>query len=107
MTETARFRNQNRYASTQNMKPSDAFGPWTEGLPPCERIARCRTLRAVARMIAGPRADALSSALACAESDPSHLDRALDALDRLASLDRRKILASYQPVMLPPRPCAA
>ena len=89
------------------MTAADQFGPWAPDLDPCERRARCRTLRAVARLMAGPRADALCSALACAETDSSHLDRALAALDRLASLDRRKILASYGPVMLPPAPCAA
>ena len=46
------------------MKPADAFGPWATGLSRCEQIARYRTLRVVARLIAGPRADALSSALA-------------------------------------------
>lgn len=89
------------------MKPSDAFGPWATGLSRCEQIARCRTLCAVARLIAGPRANDLSSALACAEADPLHLNRALVALDRLASLDRRRILSSYGPVMTAPTPCAA
>lgn len=89
------------------MKSIDAFGPWAASLSPCERIARCRTLRAVARLLAGSRADALCSALACAETDASHLNRALGALDRLAALDRRRILASYGPVMVAPTPCTA
>lgn len=89
------------------MKPSDEFGPWAPNLDSCERRARCRTLRAVARLLAGQRADALCDALACSETDPVHLDRALAALDRLASLDRRRILASYGPVMTAPPPCAA
>jgi hypothetical protein len=87
------------------MTPADQFGPWAVGLSTCERIARCRTLRAVARLMAGPRASALCDALACSEADPSHLDRALSALDRLASLDRRRILGSYHPVMVAPAPC--
>lgn len=55
--------------------------------------------------MAGPRASTLCDALACSEADPSHLDRALAALDRLASLDRRRILGSYGPVMTAPAPC--
>lgn len=89
------------------MKPADAFGPWAPNLQPCERVARCRSLRAVARVLAGRRAEALCDALACAEADATHLDRALVALDRLAPLDRRGILASYGPVMSAPAPCAA
>ena len=89
------------------MNSSDAFGPWAPNLSTCERVARCRTLRAVARLMAGPRASTLCDALACSEADPLHLDRALAALDRLASLDRRRILGSYGPVMTAPAPCGA
>lgn len=89
------------------MKPSDHFGPWKPGLDPCERRAQLRGLRAIARLYLGPRGTDLCDALACAEHDAGALERALVALDRLASLDRRKVLASFAGIMRPPEPCAS
>lgn len=73
----------------------DRWGPFASGLDPCERRARLRSLRAIARLHIGPRGAALDAALNAAESDEDQLPKALTALDRLASLDRRRVLASY------------
>lgn len=59
-------------------------------------------MRAVAGLVAGPRADAFAGHLLDAETDEAALDLAADALDALASLDRRKILASYGARAAPP-----
>lgn len=85
------------------MTSRPTFGPWRPGLADAELRARCRSLRAVAGLLAGPRADALCAALLAAETDPSALDLAADELDRLAPLDMRRVLASYGQRAAPPR----
>ena len=75
--------------------PADQFGPWAAGLDPAEQRARLRAMRALARVHCGPRAADLVRLLAQAETDPAALEPALAALDRLASNDRRHVLASY------------
>lgn len=66
----------------------DHFGPWRPDLEPGERLARTRSLRAIVRLLAGPRGIVLADRLRQAETD----DAALDALE---PVDRRRILASY------------
>ena len=73
----------------------DQFGPWMPGLEAVEQRARLRAMRALARVLCGPRAADLVHLLAQAEADPTALEPALAALDRLASYDRRNVLASY------------
>lgn len=75
--------------------PRDRFGPWAPGLDAPELRARLRAMRALARVHCGPRAADLVRQLAQAEADPAALEPALAALNRLASNDRRHILASY------------
>lgn len=77
------------------MEPSRSYGPWAPGLDQAELRARLRSLRAIARIVAGPRADSLGTLLLQAERDATALEPAADALDRLAPLDRRSILGSY------------
>lgn len=77
------------------MAPSRQFGPWAPDLDPAEQRARLRALRAIARLLAGPRAADLVRLLARAEHDAEVLVPAAAALDRLEPLDRRKILGSY------------
>lgn len=84
------------------MTDRPTFGPWRPGIDAAERRARCRSMRAVAGLLIGPRADALCEALIAAETDPDALDQAAVELDRLASLDRRHILASYGTRAKPP-----
>ncbi|MCJ2080310.1 hypothetical protein [Methylobacterium sp. J-090] len=82
------------------MALSRQFGPWVSDLDPAERRARLRALRAIARLLAGPRADPLVRLLAQAEGDDDVLMPAADALE---PLDRRKILASYSRLGTRPR----
>ncbi|GJD36466.1 hypothetical protein QO012_002568 [Methylobacterium aerolatum] len=77
------------------MRTIEMWGPWAAGLDPCERLARTRALRAVARIMAGRRAADLCAALARAETDASGLEEAHGALNRLGSLDMRRIVGSY------------
>lgn len=52
-------------------------------------------MKTAARLIAGQRAASLVSLLARAEDDESALVLAADALDSLAPLDRRRVIAAY------------
>ena len=70
------------------------FGPWTEDLTEAERLARLRSMRALATVFLGPNHE-FTSTLAAAENDPAAARRALEDLDRLAALPRRRILAVY------------
>lgn len=84
------------------MHPSRQFGPWATGLDVAELRARLRSLRAIARILAGRRATAMNALLLQAETDPAALVPAADALDGLAPLDRRRILAAYAATPYPP-----
>ncbi len=75
--------------------PCDQFGPWRLDITDAERLARLRGLRAIVRLCLGPRGEVLADALRRAESDPGYLPAALTALDGLAPLDRRTVLASF------------
>lgn len=77
------------------LAPARQFGPWALELDPAERLARLRSFRALARVLAGPRAGDLVALLAQAETDPAALVSAADALDRLPSVDMRRIVGSY------------
>ncbi|MBY0295621.1 MAG: hypothetical protein K2X71_06225 [Methylobacterium sp.] len=77
------------------LHPSDRFGPWADGISDAERRARLRSLRAIVGLCCGPRGAALVEALRHAEIDPAALIQASDELRLLASLDRRRVLASY------------
>lgn len=74
---------------------ADAWGPFAPNLDPAERRARLRSLRALSRVYAGPRAATLCRFLAQAETDPDALEPASIEINRLAPLDRRAILASF------------
>ncbi|WP_264051669.1 hypothetical protein [Methylobacterium flocculans] len=75
--------------------PCDTWGPFAEGIDPAEQRARLRSLRALAKVYAGPRAAVVCRLLAQAETDPAALEPASVALNRLAPVDRRQILASF------------
>lgn len=62
----------------------DQWRPFAPDLDPAERRARLRSLRAIARPLAGPRAEAMNTFLRQAETDPAALEPAADELDRLA-----------------------
>lgn len=73
----------------------NAFGPWRPDIDPAERLARLRSMRAIARLTLGPRGEAFTETLRRAETDPDQLEPALHQLEALAALDRRTVLASY------------
>lgn len=77
------------------------FGPWTSPIEPAERIARLRSLRAIAMTVARPYAGDLIRALQRSESDPAALPEALALFDQLPSLARRRILCSYAALSAP------
>lgn len=75
--------------------PGCRYGLWPAGTDPAERTARLRCLRALVRVYAGPLGERLEHELAASEADPSRLAGALDLLDRLPAVPRRKALASF------------
>lgn len=77
------------------IRPADAWGPFAPNIDPAEQRARLRSLRALAKVYAGPRAADACRLLAQAETDPAALEPASEALGRLAPIDRRQILASF------------
>lgn len=84
-----------------SLAPARQFGPWALDLDPGERLARLRSFRALARVLAGPRAAELCELLHQAETDPAALMPAADALDALAPVDMRKVLSSYAALARP------
>ena len=74
---------------------ADQWGPFAPALTPAERMARLRSLRAIVRLLLGPRARDLANLLREAEADDTLLGAALLMIDTLPSRDRRNILASY------------
>jgi hypothetical protein len=78
------------------------FGPWAENLSELERVARCRSLRALAMVFVGPT-DPIVHELAMAETDSEALDRARVHLDAMGALSRRRILATYGAMAAPAR----
>lgn len=82
--------------------PGDAWGPFAPGIDPAEQRARLRSLRALAKVYAGPRAADACRLLAQAETDPTALEPASAAVNRLAPVDRRQILASFARLAVQP-----
>lgn len=77
------------------IRPADAWGPFAPDTDPAEQHARLRSLRALARIYAGPRAADACRLLAQAETDLAAQEPASGALNRLAPTNRRNVLASY------------
>jgi len=70
------------------------FGPWTTNISHEERIARLRSLRMASLLLYRRHVDFID-ALALAETDDKWLMHARVELDRMPSLHRRRLLASY------------
>lgn len=75
--------------------PVDRWGPFAADIDEAERRARLRSMRAIVHLCTGPRGERLADELRRAERDAAHLPAALVALDALAALDRRQVLASF------------
>ena len=63
-----------------------------------ERLSRLREFRLASLLLLGPH-HALTVALAAAIADPAALGDVLDALDALAALPRRRLLATLAAVL--------
>lgn len=74
---------------------ADQWGSFAEGIDHAEQRARLRSLRALAKVYAGPRAADVCRLLAQAETDPAALAPPSVALNCLAPTERRQILASF------------
>lgn len=75
--------------------PGDRFGPWAEGISPMERFARLRSLRTIAMCMFGAHTPVAKPLFLAESLDPAELEAALEALNRMPALDRRKLLSSY------------
>jgi hypothetical protein len=73
----------------------DQWGPFQPDLDPAERIACLRSLTALVRVYAGLSAADAMLKLQEAESNILALPAALAAFNRIESLPRRRILASF------------
>lgn len=73
---------------------SGGYGPWAAGIGDGERLARTRAMRALVFMLCGPT-HPLVIALRDAEYDQAAAARALEELDRLPALRKRRLLATY------------
>ena len=87
------------------MTTADTWGPFALDIDDCERRARLRSLRAIVRLLLGPRGAVLERALTCAETGTVSLETLHGVLSRLPSLDFRKVLASYAALTRPTEPC--
>jgi hypothetical protein len=90
-----------------SLVPARRFGPWALNLDPGERLARLRSLRAIVRLLTGPRGVALDDLLRQAEADENVLVPAADALDALAPRDMRRVLSTYASLVRPLAPARA
>jgi hypothetical protein len=70
------------------------FGPWLAGIDRAERLARTRAMRALAGVFCHGYPQ-FAEALRAAETSEAELERALQLLDELPALNRRRLLASY------------
>jgi len=82
--------------------PAGLFGPWMPRIAEVERVAGLRAIAALVCVHCGsdhPAVDLLRRA----EADVGAADQALIELDRLPSLWRRRVIASYARLMRPRR----
>jgi hypothetical protein len=76
------------------------FGPWSPGIDATERVAQLRALSALTAAYCGS-AHELVGELRRAETDPDAAARALELLDRLPSLTRRRLISTFASIMRP------
>ncbi len=81
--------------------PAGVFGPWVPGIPEHERRAGLRALACLCAVFGGMGHPAVA-ALRRAELDPDAAGEALALFDRLPTLRRRQVVATYARIMRPP-----
>lgn len=84
----------------QGIAAAGGFGPWATGLTDAERLARWRSLRAVAGLLVGPSSP-LVRELRAAETDAAAGERALVEFNRLPTMALRQVLAAYARIAAP------
>jgi hypothetical protein len=82
--------------------PSGLFGPWIPGIPEPDRRAGLRALAALSAVFAGS-GHPVVAALRKAEAEPETAGEALALFDKLPTLRRRQVLATYARIMSPTR----
>src|SRR5689334_838474 len=80
-----------------------SYGPWSPTCPSGERERQLRCLQAIAFMVLRPH-HPLIPLLRRAESNAMAFVEALDAVERLPALHRRRLLATHSAVTWPRRP---
>jgi hypothetical protein len=80
--------------------PSGLFGPWVPGLTEPDRRASLRALAMLCAVFCGS-SDPVVAALRKAELKPDTADQARALFDKLPTLRRRQVLATYARVMRP------
>src|SRR5262249_33494074 len=78
------------------------FGPWTVGVAEPDRVAGLRALAALSAVFAGS-GHPVVAALRMAEAEPETAGQALSLFDKLPTLRRRQVIATYAAVMRPRR----
>jgi hypothetical protein len=78
------------------------WGLFTAGIDPAERLARLRSLRAMAILMCRPHGSFID-ALKHAEVDADALTKAQSAFEQVPALARRHLLASYANLFGGPR----
>jgi len=73
---------------------SSTFGPWVRNIDPDERAKQFRSLSALAAVFLGSGHE-LVGELRAAETDPEAAARALQLLDHVPSLTRRRLLSTF------------
>ena len=73
------------------MEPGDRWGPFSDDIAPGERVARLRALRAIVRLLCGPRGAEAQAALLAAERRPEADPAACAAVMALEPIDRRRV----------------
>jgi hypothetical protein len=76
------------------------FGPWVAGIDPAEREKQFRSLAALAAVFLGS-SHQLVAELRAAETDPEAAARALELIDAVPSLTRRRLLSVFGSVTWP------
>jgi hypothetical protein len=77
------------------------FGPWSPDLDPTERVAEFRSLASLSALLVGS-GNPLVAALRLAEQDTAAAVRALELLEELPALTRRRLLSTFGAVQYPP-----
>jgi hypothetical protein len=93
------------HLSTPEAKPSaEKYGPFRADRDPVERRCQLRSMGTVAHMLFGVNCELVRFLRAAEDGDAVALSRAYDAVEALAPLHRRRLLATFSAVTWPHAP---